>query len=777
MSSIKLRSISTNTRLKVSHRLDASSVLSNVNSSLNSISSNSLSKSREKMPSKLHHLTPSSRESNETSISQSLNEDSVSSLKSALSQEWEKRGVPKDLQKVFNDKVWTLPRHKATAIASRELEDLKKNRSAMMSALRAVISREESLNSIYEMEKFLKQVPNWEKLKDVHLECAELLHAHRILTINAVETIEKWRDVIRSSALINNETSSIHIPFTYNEVNYIVKMRNDLDFLVNSEFSKVFLFDKTDPLLIKPSVPSVKIKDRKIDSNYFIQHGQVVVSLPSSLRHKVDFAMEIMAIEIKMENRLEPKQIEEISEVIYEELCEEEVKNDAEFYFGNNRSQVLGPLSEMLANSMLDEFFNELVREVKQEKNTENDEKIGKSLMEDMVNKEIDNNLKQIATLELKNWEKEKKDSLTRQQRIKEENENLARAIYNDLFNDILTSMTTDSVELAISDSKAVLSKQRQAKILKENNQIAEEIRNSYIDQEIQVTLNSISNDIQIQKNLKNSSETLYAQLITELLTEVASETYSQSKSQIEAKRQKKNEDLSEKIFYDLLDSLMPELKIIAQETFEYEIQLYSDRSELLENVGFGFLSQESWGDFSDVFFKKINAPDSVFPKIVEEYFPKIPEEELCVTADQEYLEEETSKFQAHWYWGAKGNVIAGLLVFSVDFDRNDVRVINVHHLTCLNWKSYGVFIEQALRFIWESDHCQEIRVNLYVPGGPEIPGHIKKIFNSLQFRWKTNHFNEDEDLSIIVMGKLRPQIKLPTVSPKKANLLPKSRK
>ena len=50
-------------------------------------------------------------------------------------------------------------------------------------------------------------------MKEVQLECAELLHAHRILTVNAVEFIEKWRELIIFSALINNESKSMHIPF------------------------------------------------------------------------------------------------------------------------------------------------------------------------------------------------------------------------------------------------------------------------------------------------------------------------------------------------------------------------------------------------------------------------------------------------------------------------------------------------------------------------------------------------------------------------------------
>ena len=776
MSTSKLRSISTNSRLKINSKLDTSSVLSNVHSSLVNASTNSLSKSREKIPIKLPRLAPSSRGSSlETANSQDLSEDSISSLKHCLQVEWEKKSVPVELQKIVQDKIWSLPRHKAVAVASREVEDLKKNRSAMMTAIRAVTAREESLASIYEMENFLKQVPNWDKLKDVQLECAELLHAHRILSINAVESIEKWREVISFSALVNNETGSIHIPFVLGESNYLVKMRNDLDFLVDSEFRKVFNFQKNDPLLIKPSVPTIKIKEKKIDSNYFIQHGQVVVSLPSSLRLKVDMAEDLIAREIKFEHSLEPKHIEELTNVIYEELCEEEVTNDAVMYFGNNKSEVINPLSEALADDLIKTLLEEVAKDLKKDSQEAQTASISEALTEKIIEKEINDVLKQIAMSELKAKEKQAKELLLEQQRIKEENENLSRMIYNDLFNSLLVSMSGEFLAQARQDASEMAAKVKQvnqAKQHKEDLVIAERIANQYIEEEVAKAVQDLGCDLRSQQNDKKASEQLYEALMLKMIQEVAQESLDDSRARRDQAKAKTRDDLAGRILEALLDELVPDVQDLCQSAFDYELQLYSDRSELLENVGLGFVNEDNWEDFSGFVFKKIDAPDMVTGKLIEEYFPKIPDEELCVTADEEYLEQETSKIEAQWYWGLKGKIIVGLLVFSVDFDRNDVRVINVHHITCLNWKFYSVFIEQACKFIWDSDHCQEVRVNLYVSGNPEIPSHVKKIFNQLQFRWKTNFENEEEEISIVVMGKLRPQIKLSGLSPKKKNLI-----
>ena len=89
-------------------------------------------------------------------------------------------------------------------------------------------------------------------------ECAELLNTLRMLTLSTVENIVRWREAILLALLVSNTegeyTQQKNIAFISDEVNYLIKMKDDLNFLIGSGFSKMFKFSKKcDPLLIYPS--------------------------------------------------------------------------------------------------------------------------------------------------------------------------------------------------------------------------------------------------------------------------------------------------------------------------------------------------------------------------------------------------------------------------------------------------------------------------------------------------------------------------------------------
>ncbi|OMJ66739.1 hypothetical protein SteCoe_36316 [Stentor coeruleus] len=774
-----IRSTSTNSRLKLVRKLDESSNLSSINKSINDNSLSTLNKSSERLTKfRLPRIPTSSSKSSGIKSSEStsleITEESISDIRSALKHEWQVKNIPKDLQEIFDQKVWTLPRHKAISIASRELEDLKNNRSSMQAALRAVNAREDSLASIYEMNKYLKEVTGWEKMRDVQLECAELLHAHRILTINAVESIVKWKELISFSALINNETNSMYIPFIFQGKNYLLKLRNDLDFLKDSEFSKVFAFENNDPLLIKPSKPINKLKDKKIDSNYFIQHGQVVVSLPSSLKPKADYVEDILGREHKIDNMMTPVQIEEMSNVIYEEMYEEEITNHVDNLVNNTRPQVIDGVFDKIMDEMLLEMCKDVIKENKMQKIKGNDDKIVPEIVESFVNREVDRQLQEIVKEQAKMLEKEKKDNQIREQRVKEENLNIARMIYNELFNDLVEIMSEQTLSEINTQHKEADKKMFEIRKAKENAEIAERIKNDYLEEILKSLIPEIAKTTYINEQNTKITEQLYLELLNSLINQNALDELNAIKKAESDKKSAFKNDLSSLILNSLIDSLIPEFTELAKETFEEEHKIYQDGSELVENIGFEIGDHSIFNDFSGLIFQKIPLPESVINKVVEDYYPRIPQQEKNVTAEEEKLEQDTNQVEAYWYWGLIRNIVVGLLVFSIDFDRNDVRVINVHHLTCLDWKFYPNIIDAACKFLWKHDHCQEIRVNLYVSGPTEIPLDVKKVFNAQKFRWKTNIVDEEEECSIIVMGKERPVIKIKeTPSPKKRALLP----
>lgn len=69
-----------------------------------------------------------------------------------------------------------------------------------------------------------------------------------MLTLSAVENIVRWREAILLACLVSNTEGEYNtqrnIAFISEDVNYLTKMKDDLNFLSESGFSKMFKFSK-----------------------------------------------------------------------------------------------------------------------------------------------------------------------------------------------------------------------------------------------------------------------------------------------------------------------------------------------------------------------------------------------------------------------------------------------------------------------------------------------------------------------------------------------------
>ena len=199
---------------------------------------------------------------------------------------WQQKNIPNHAKSVFMNCLSALPRQKAINVLTTEIKNLQENCAPVQLVIKSVKSREESLESIFELNRYL-QSTDWINLKEVHLQSAELLHGHRLFTLSVVENIIKWKEMLTNSLIINNSEMKL-VEYKENNTNYLAKMRSDLDFLTTSEFAKILNFAEGDPLLITPSIPSgKKERGRKRDPNYFIDEGQVIVPIPSFLINRV----------------------------------------------------------------------------------------------------------------------------------------------------------------------------------------------------------------------------------------------------------------------------------------------------------------------------------------------------------------------------------------------------------------------------------------------------------------------------------------------------------
>lgn len=208
-------------------------------------------------------------------------DDLIHSLKLQIEQEWKSKNIPFPLCEIYSLFISSLPKRKSVIFMQKEISDLRSYNSLVQVCLKGINAREESLYSIQDMAKYLSKAVDWDSLADIRIECAEILHAHRMLTLNVAESIERWKE------LFQYESNGFYASFIYNGENYLLKMRHDLDFLKTSELSKAFDFgQETDPFLLYPSKLIEKHK-AKVGSNYFIQDGEVIIPLPSVLLKRV----------------------------------------------------------------------------------------------------------------------------------------------------------------------------------------------------------------------------------------------------------------------------------------------------------------------------------------------------------------------------------------------------------------------------------------------------------------------------------------------------------
>jgi hypothetical protein len=356
-----------------------------------------------------------------------MSEETFESWKLRLETEWEKQNIPEAQREPYRDCVQAVVPDQAKELIKKELEDLQKGKASVELALRAVAAREESLKSVKEMNDYLKSSPDWQKVKEVQLEAAELLHAHRMLTLNAIEAITKWRNQMQSSFSLG-----VHnFPFMWEGENYLLKLRDDLDFLKLSEYSKVLYFgDDPDPLLVYPSVPSGKVeKNRKRDPNYFINDGQVIVPLPSTISGRVKEAEEIIRNEYDWIRAIE----------------ENDPKRLANFY---------GPdIGENYIDEVINEFLKDFGDEVQEEKDDLEKKRLKAIEDEDIAEKIylslLDSLNIDIEELAKEEYVEQKLKAENNKKKNLEENDKISKSIYKSLKDELIhTNLTGLSEEM-----------------------------------------------------------------------------------------------------------------------------------------------------------------------------------------------------------------------------------------------------------------------------------------------------------------------------------------
>lgn len=386
-----------------------------------------------------------------------ITDTDLNSLKAKLEAMWERENIPEAQRMPFRDLIDTIEEEKAVSAIIKELEDLDKNKAQVQIALSAVAAREESLKSLKEMHDYLKSYADWDKAKDIQLEITELLHTHRLLTVNAIEGILNWRDQLSK----NFNVPPKNFAFMWEGQNYLIKLRNDLDFLKDSEYTKIFNFggEEPDPLLVCPS--NLITKPPK--------NNQILVPISANMNQRVKDAEDAVRDEWDWTKHVEENDPRKIAENVAPEICDEYV------------------------DEVIEEFLKELGDEVQEEKDAaarkleidkENDniaEKIYNDLFDGLIG-----DIEKIAQDEYA-AELAIKDNLDKEK--KNEDDKLARLIYKSLKDELMDTFLGIIAKEAVEEGKKEVAEE---KSVYERGNIIEEMGLDFANAEAFNDLNGV---------------------------------------------------------------------------------------------------------------------------------------------------------------------------------------------------------------------------------------------------------------------------------------------
>lgn len=129
---------------------------------------------------------------------------------------------------------------------AQELEEIERNQSILQVLTQAIQVRELTLKDLYKAVDMFTASTNKGQLIT---EAKNTLVKLRENSIESLEAVNMYREKIASICV-----GSKPVPVYYLGKNYVLKVKNDCNFLINSPLSKIFDFsEKSDPFLLHPS--------------------------------------------------------------------------------------------------------------------------------------------------------------------------------------------------------------------------------------------------------------------------------------------------------------------------------------------------------------------------------------------------------------------------------------------------------------------------------------------------------------------------------------------
>lgn len=169
---------------------------------------------------------------------------------------WDDLGVTEVYRNIFDNTLEGLEPSFKKDFLDFETNSLKKFSDHLTKLSEEITAREKTIELFYKFDKLLaiKEKEKEEVGKKILDDIMSTITKFRILSINIVNHFMKIREISSYGVLVGKyELDNISRNFTFDK-NYLIKIKNDTDFLFNSNLNKFFKFSvDSDPFLISLS--------------------------------------------------------------------------------------------------------------------------------------------------------------------------------------------------------------------------------------------------------------------------------------------------------------------------------------------------------------------------------------------------------------------------------------------------------------------------------------------------------------------------------------------
>ncbi|KAL4435790.1 hypothetical protein ABPG74_015758 [Tetrahymena malaccensis] len=228
--------------------------------------------------------------------SQTISEETIKNLKIQINKLWEENNIPDFHRVLYVECTKQFKKKQFATIIQQEIQSLKERKSFIQICLRALRARQQCIKTI--REYILQEQENQQNLSESSQhKFGELIVHLRILTLNIVESILRWRDYLSQLLSVSSKQKMQNIKFLFQGENYLLTLQNDYSFICDSYLQNYFSFwsSTSDPFFLAS----------QSSNNSFICNNPIKGDVLQRIR-----ASELILLEEKIFAKLEIKQKE-----------------------------------------------------------------------------------------------------------------------------------------------------------------------------------------------------------------------------------------------------------------------------------------------------------------------------------------------------------------------------------------------------------------------------------------------------------------------------------